>query len=86
MISAFNTGRQYTAKGQRIAWVQLSTNNVAMVDIDRGIDYILIIDETPTNQSVLAAYDANDTARWNEVEYAEFRTVEKALEAAAAKL
>jgi hypothetical protein len=87
-IHAFNTGRGYTAKGQRIAWTVLSTGNAAMLDIDRGIDYILIKGEYAwSNQSVLHAYDHNRTTRdWDAPEYAEARALQEALRAAAAKL
>jgi hypothetical protein len=84
-IHAFNTKRRYTANGQRIAWTLLSTGNVAMVDIDRGIDYILVHDQCfpATNRGVLALYDANKSAPWNEAEYKEAKTIEPALYAAA---
>jgi hypothetical protein len=91
-IHAFNTKRLYTAKGQRIAWTLLSTGNVAMVDIDRGIDYILVRgpwdkeDNTPvTNGEVMDLYDNNRSQKvWNEAEWKEAQTLQAALNAAAA--
>jgi len=88
-ISAFNTKRQYTAKGQRIAWCLLSTGNVAMVDIDRGIDYVLWTkgQENLTNSDVMDAYDNNRSTRvWDEMEYQESRDLQAALTAAEAAL
>lgn len=37
MIKAFNSGRGYTERGQRIA-VKLTDTHVHLVDIDRGVD------------------------------------------------
>jgi hypothetical protein len=89
-VHAFNTKRQYTANGQRIAWTLLSTGNIAMVDIDRGIDYILVRAGTGlplTNSTVLALYDGNKTQRvWNRTEYDEAYAARATLEAAAATL
>lgn len=82
-IHAFNTRRRYTAHGQRIAWAVLSNGRVAMVDIDRHIDYTLIVSGTPSNQTVLAAYDANATARWDEAEHREAQALRHALYKAA---
>ena len=86
-VHAFNTGRGYTSNGQRIAWTLLSTGNVAMLDIDRGIDYILVFssDDAPTrNSEVLHAYDNNRSTKvWNEAEYKEARELQSALHAAA---
>ncbi len=82
-IHAFNTRRGYTAHGQRIAWAVLSTGRVAMVDIDRHIDYTLHVSGTPSNQTVLAAYDANNTVRWDETENREVRALRDLLYSAA---
>jgi hypothetical protein len=85
-IHAFNTGRGYSVNGQRIAWAVLSTGNVAMLDIDRGIDYVLLFNgqgDTATNREVLNRYDSNNTARWNAAESKEARALEPALKAAA---
>lgn len=84
-IHAFNTQRGYSKHGQRIAWTILSTGNIAMVDVDRGIDYVLVhrSDITPRDSTVLALYDANKTAPWNPAEYSEARKLEAALSEAA---
>lgn len=71
-VHTFNTGRLYTAKGQRIAWCKLSTGNVMMVDVDRHIDYVLSVSNlVRTNADVLAAYDAIQQAPFNETEWLE---------------
>lgn len=86
-IHTFNTGRVYTNNGQRIAWCVLSTGNVAMWDVDRMIDYVLIVQGEPTNRSVLAAYD-DHTARptYNEAERNEARDLRDELVRAAQAL
>lgn len=61
-IKTFNTGRQYTADGQRIAYLSLAIighgkHLVAMLDIDRHIDYMLAVDYPFGDAEVLAAYD-----------------------------
>ena len=64
-IIAFNTGRGYTAHGQRIAATQLSDGSVAFCDIDRGIDYITTGPCDLTQSAVMSAYDTNWTdGRW----------------------
>jgi len=64
-IIAFNTGRFYTEKGQRIAATQLDDGSVAFCDIDRGIDYITTGPCDLTKSDVMSAYDSNWTdGRW----------------------
>lgn len=58
---AFNTGRGYTAKGQRIAAAQLDCGRVFFVDIDRGITYATAAPCELTQHAVMVAYDYNDT-------------------------
>ena len=84
-IHAFQTGRWYSEHGQRIAWCVLSTGNVAMVDVDRGIDYVLLHrpDITPSHGTVLALYDRNFTSPYFALESKEARELEPALRAAA---
>lgn len=57
----FNTGRQYSSKGQRIAAMQLDTGAIAFVDIDRGLDYVIPADFSPwvrfNRESILSIYD-----------------------------
>jgi hypothetical protein len=81
-IHAFNTRRLYTAHGQRIAWAVLSTGNVAMLDIDRGIDYVLKV-YAYSNREVLASYDHILRAPFREDEQREARELETALADAA---
>jgi hypothetical protein len=65
-IIAFNTGRFYTDKGQRIAATQLDDGSVAFCDIDRGIDCVTIGDCNLTQSDVMRAYDHNayTAGRW----------------------
>ena len=37
----FNSGRKYSAKGQRIAYCTIADDKTLMVDIDRDIEYVL---------------------------------------------
>lgn len=57
----FNTGRQYSSKGQRIAAMQLDNGAIAFVDIDRGLDYLIPADFSPwikfDRASILSIYD-----------------------------
>jgi hypothetical protein len=87
-IQAFNTRRLYSKHGQRIAYARLKSGNVAMVDIDRHLDYVLLHrpDFTPNHASVLRAYDANRTASYSKEEYEEAEALRAALEVAAAAL
>lgn len=56
----FNTGRRYTAEGQRIVWAQFNDGAVYFRDRSRLIDgwmqtSFAVVDE----QEVLAMYDSN---------------------------
>lgn len=77
MIKTFNTGRQYSPQGQRIAYRLASISadadvpgmdwaSVEFVDIDRGVSGVLTVllmnGETLTDRYVLAAYDAGGYA------------------------
>ena len=55
----FNTGRNYTEQGQRIAAQRVESGAVVMVDIDRGIDYLLPTSTEFTQRGVMAEYDHN---------------------------
>lgn len=68
-VRAFNSGRQYSRHGQRIAvqaWeLADGTFAVLMYDIDRGLDYALPADDERDalrmaclDRAVMAAYDA----------------------------
>jgi len=54
-IISFNTGRQYSDQGQRIAAAK-HNGVVIMVDVDRGIDYALPA-AALERSSIMAAYD-----------------------------
>lgn len=67
-IRAFQTCRQYTAKGQRIAYAEISRTmdewggvvEVVFVDVDRHIDGLLsfgLFGAALSNDAVLRAYD-----------------------------
>jgi hypothetical protein len=43
-IIKFNSGRSYTAAGQRIAAIEVQPGIVYMLDVDRGVDYLLRCD------------------------------------------
>jgi hypothetical protein len=58
---AFNTGRRYSEAGQRIAAAQLANGDIAMLDIDRGIDYLIPAGDCVLNEyKILCAYDRGD--------------------------
>ena len=54
-IISFNTGRQYSDKGQRIAAAN-HNNLVLIVDIDRGLEYALL-NANLDRQSIMLNYD-----------------------------
>jgi hypothetical protein len=85
-LHAFNTGRRYTSNGQRIAWTRLSSGNVAMLDIDRMIDYVLPFagKEVISNADVLRSYDTvGGKMEWNKRDWDEARELQQALRVAA---
>ena len=53
----FNTGRNYTEHGQRIAAQRLDSGHIVMTDFDRGIDYVLPASTELTQRGVMRAYD-----------------------------
>jgi hypothetical protein len=57
----FNTGRRYSSHGQRIADIQLDNGAIAVVDIDRVLDYLIPADFSPwvkfDQASILSIYD-----------------------------
>ena len=81
----FNTGRNYTEHGQRIAAQRLESGHIIMIDIDRHIDYIFT-DLTPFNQAgILNDYDNNLTTTPHDagISYDEYYDVVNQLRAAA---
>jgi hypothetical protein len=73
MIIAFNTGRMYTEKGQRIAATLLLENGgLLFVDIDRGIQAFVPAGRLPdgfslTKADVMQVYDYQPKD-WNSME------------------
>ena len=60
----FNTGRQYSDKGQRIVAAQVDDGRIFFVDLDRCIDGMITAPSAElTEASVLRAYDTNQY-RW----------------------
>ena len=53
----FNTGREYTKYGQRIAATQLKTGQIIFVDIDRRIDAMLPANVGFTQADIMCFYD-----------------------------
>lgn len=64
---AFNTGREYTAKGQRIAATQLEGGEIVLLDIDRQIDLMLPAGVEFTQADIMWAYDRNMHTFPNEI-------------------
>lgn len=64
---SFNTGREYTSKGQRIAATQLEGGEIVMMDIDRQIDVMLPAGVEFTQADIMFAYDRNMYTFPNEI-------------------
>jgi hypothetical protein len=58
---SFNTGRHYSASGQRIAATKLDCGRVLFVDIDRRLEYVTAAPCELSEHSVMRAYDYNST-------------------------
>jgi hypothetical protein len=58
-ILKFNTGREYTKNGQRIAATQLESGEIVLLDIDRHIDVMLPAGVEFTQADIMWAYDLN---------------------------
>jgi hypothetical protein len=64
---AFNTGRQYSENGQRIAAGLLDDGDILFVDIDRGLEYVIPAGAVSfTQAAIMAAYDKGDQCLWME--------------------
>jgi hypothetical protein len=71
-ILKFNTGREYTANGQRIAASLLENGDIVFVDVDRQIDGVIRAGELTlddvlmfrcfTQREIMRAYDRNEYA------------------------
>ena len=81
----FNTGRNYTEHGQRIAAQRVESGAVVMIDIDRGIDYLLPISTEFTQRGVMSAYDHNRVIYPSDIglSYEDYYAILKTLRAAA---
>jgi hypothetical protein len=53
----FNTGREYSAHGQRVIATLLDTGNIIMIDIDRHIDLMLLAGVGFNQREIMQAYD-----------------------------
>jgi len=53
----FNTKREYSANGQRIAATQLETGQIILVDIDRHIDVMLPAGVEFNQADIMRFYD-----------------------------
>lgn len=58
-VIAFNTGRKYSAAGQRIAAAKLDDGRVVFVDVDRRLEYVILGEPELTQFEVMYAYDRN---------------------------
>ncbi len=58
---SFNTGREYSKNGQRIAAGQLDCGRVLFVDIDRGLEYVTAAPCDLNQRDVMRFYDYNST-------------------------
>lgn len=87
-IIAFQTGREYTENGQRIAATQLDSGHIVMLDIDRQIDYILPAQVDFNQRGIMWAYDNNMSVTPHELDldYSEYYAILNQLRAPAAAL
>jgi len=53
----FNTGREYSANGQRVIATLLDTGNIVLLDIDRHIDLMLLAGVGFNEREIMQAYD-----------------------------
>jgi hypothetical protein len=87
-ILAFQSGRDYTEHGQRIAATQLESGHIVMLDIDRHIDYILPAQVDFTQRGIMWAYDNNMSVTPHELDldYSDYYEIVNQLRAPAAAL
>jgi hypothetical protein len=87
-ILAFQSGRDYTEHGQRIAATQLDSGHIVMLDIDRHIDYILPAQIEFTQRGIMWAYDNNMSVTPHELDldYSDYYAIVNQLHAPAAAL
>lgn len=84
----FNTGRTYTEHGQRIVARRLESGAIAMLDIDRGIDYLLPPSTKLTPADVMRAYDHHEVIFPSDIglDYSDYYALFAELRAAAASI
>jgi hypothetical protein len=87
-IIAFNTGREYSQHGQRIAATQLDSGNVVILDIDRHIDVVFPVGVEFTQTDIMWAYDRNMYTTPHEIDlpYGDYYEIVNQLRATAAAL
>jgi hypothetical protein len=85
---AFNTNREYTQHGQRIAATQLESGHIILADIDRHLDVMLPVGVEFTQADIMWAYDLNMYMFPNEIDmsYGDYYDIVRELSAAAGAL
>jgi hypothetical protein len=53
----FNTGREYSANGQRIIATLLDNGHIIVIDLDRHIDIMLLAGVGFNEREIMQAYD-----------------------------
>lgn len=81
----FNTGRNYTKYGQRIAATQLESGHIILNDIDRHIDAMLPANVEFTQADIMCFYDLSCYVFPNEIgmSYADYYVLVEQLRALA---
>jgi hypothetical protein len=67
-IISFNTGRQYSESGQRIAAAIAPSGAVIMVDIDRGLEYAIYGIDLD-RAAIMDAYDSGAVQNVSEYDF-----------------
>jgi len=77
----FNTGRTYSAAGQRIAAQRIESGEIVVFDLDRHIDLMLPASIELTQKDVMWAYDLNMHTFPSEIDmsYADYFVIVDAL-------
>ena len=77
----FNTGRTYSAAGQRIAAQRIESGEIVVFDLDRHIDLMLPQGIELTQKDVMWAYDLNMQTFPSEIDmsYADYFVIVDAL-------
>ena len=80
----FNTRREYTKHGQRIAATKLADGRVQFVDVDRNVNHVTKYECELTRAAVMSAYDNCEYGTTSD--YNAYATTRQALEALAHSL